>query len=323
MGSFNDVYAVSQIRVKEKTLLSNADISQIVSLKDEKAIMDFLQEKGWGDPAVPQTVEEVLTAEETKAFETMTDLNIDEDVFEVLSYPKLFHNLKAAIKEVCTEGNHPGAFYQDIELNREAMTAIVREKAFDKLPDAMSEAAPRAYEAMLVNRDGQMCDVICDRACLDAMEHVAQTSPHEILRDYEESTVAVTDIRIAVRCAKTGKSLAFLKEALAPCTSLDVNRIAQAASDGMDSLLNYLNERGFEEAAEALKVSDSAFERWCDNHLIESIQPQSINPFTLGPVVAYYLARKNEIKTIRIILTAKANGVPEEVIRERIREMYV
>ena len=43
----------------------------------------------------------------------------------------------------------------------------------------------------------------------------------------------------------------------------------------------------------------------------------------MGPVIAYYLARQNEIRTVRIILTGKANGFPEEVIRQRVRAMYV
>jgi V/A-type H+-transporting ATPase subunit C len=43
----------------------------------------------------------------------------------------------------------------------------------------------------------------------------------------------------------------------------------------------------------------------------------------MGPIIAYYLARQNEIRTVRIILTAKANDFPEEAIRERVREMYV
>ena len=57
--------------------------------------------------------------------------------------------------------------------------------------------------------------------------------------------------------------------------------------------------------------------------LIETIKPQKYNPFTAGPLVAYILAKENEIKTVRIILTARLNGLEEEQIRERIREMYV
>ncbi len=76
-------------------------------------------------------------------------------------------------------------------------------------------------------------------------------------------------------------------------------------------------------AQQALKTSASAFERWCDNRLIETIRPQKMNSVSMGPIIAYYLARQNEIRTVRIILTAKANDFPEEAIRERVREMYV
>ena len=75
--------------------------------------------------------------------------------------------------------------------------------------------------------------------------------------------------------------------------------------------------------AEALAESPSAFERWCDNKIIQTIKPQKYNPFSVEPLVAYVLAKENEIKTVRIILTARLNGLEEEQIRERIREMYV
>ena len=75
--------------------------------------------------------------------------------------------------------------------------------------------------------------------------------------------------------------------------------------------------------AEALAESPSAFERWCDNKIIQTIKPQKYNPFSVEPLVAYVLARENEIKTVRIILSAKANNLPEDSIRERVREMYV
>ena len=38
--------------------------------------------------------------------------------------------------------------------------------------------------------------------------------------------------------------------------------------------------------------------------------------------MAYALARENEIKTVRIILSGKLNGLSDDSIRERVREMY-
>ena len=79
----------------------------------------------------------------------------------------------------------------------------------------------------------------------------------------------------------------------------------------------------YAQAAEALRKSPAAFEKWCDDLIIEEIRPQKYNPFTLGPLAAYILARRNEIKCVRMILTGRQNELPDNVIRERLREMYV
>ena len=140
---------------------------------------------------------------------------------------------------------------------------------------------------------------------------------------YGELTVASADIKTAVRAARTGKDKAFLARALAPCDTLDVSRLAQAAVEGVDAICAYLELTPYAEAVEELHKSPSAFERWCDNLLIRKIRPQRFNPFGLGPLAAYILARDNEIKTVRIVLSGKLNHLPEESIRERVREMYV
>lgn len=85
---------------------------------------------------------------------------------------------------------------------------------------------------------------------------------------------------------------------------------------------DYLVTTAYAGGAEALAESPSAFERWCDNRMIETMRPQKYQAFSVGPLVAYIVARENEIKTVRIILTGKQNQFPEEAIRERIREMY-
>ena len=57
--------------------------------------------------------------------------------------------------------------------------------------------------------------------------------------------------------------------------------------------------------------------------MIPKIKHQQSSPFGLGSLAAYILARENEIKSVRIVLSGKLNHLPEESIRERVREMYV
>ena len=135
--------------------------------------------------------------------------------------------------------------------------------------------------------------------------------------------MAIADIKIAVRCAKTGKSADFMKRAMAPCADINVAQLARAAQGGMEMLREYLGTTIYAGGAAALEESPSAFERWCDNRMMDTMRPQKYQAFSVGPLVAYLFARKNEIQTVRMILTGKQNAFPEEMIRERVREMYV
>ncbi|HBA62475.1 MAG TPA: V-type ATP synthase subunit C [Lachnospiraceae bacterium] len=316
-------YAVARIRAMEVSLFSRAVIEQLMACRTEEQCLQFLSEKGWGDNDTPMNAEAILTREREKTWETVRELVKDMSVFDVLSYPDLFHNLKAAIKEVTTEETNPNIFIQDTAISGEEMLEIVKSKDFSRLPAFMSGVAQEAYETLLHTRDGQLCDIMIDKAALTAIYEAGKKAKDEIIRDYAESTVAVADIKIAVRSQKTAKSLEFMKKAMAPCDSLNIEALSRAALSGMDAIQEYLAGTVYAGGAEALKESPSAFECWCDNRIIETIRPQIHNPFTVGPLVAYVLARENEIKTVRIILTGKLNELPEESIRERVREMYV
>ena len=41
------------------------------------------------------------------------------------------------------------------------------------------------------------------------------------------------------------------------------------------------------------------------------------------PVMAFYYAKQAELKTVRILLGAKQNGLSDNALRERVRALYV
>lgn len=323
MNDLEYTYAVARIRALEASLLTDSFIDQLVNCQSEKQCLELLSERGWGDTETGLNAAAMLKKEEEKTWEVIRDTAPDLSVFDVLSYSKVYHNLKAAIKEVCTEVHNENIFYNDCSIPGKEMLSIVENKEFERLPGNMATAAQDAYDTLLHTRDGQLCDVIIDKAALEAIYEAGRNAEDEIIRNYAESTVAIANIKIAVRAQKTGKSLEFMKRAMAECGELNVEQLSKAALSGMDAICEYLTGTSYAGGAQALEESPSAFERWCDNRMIETIKPQKYNTFSVGPLVAYQLARENEIKTVRIILTGKQNEFPEEAIRERVREMYV
>ena len=319
-------YAVARIRALENSLFTDSTVDQLIACKDVDACIHFLEEKGWGDADTAGNGEAILAREEEKIWEVVKDLHIDMKLFGVLSLPKEFHNLKAAIKSVYEGSSHVDIYYEGQAVSGAELEDIIGERDFDRLPDSMRSAAEEAYDTLLHTGDGQACDVIIDKACMQAVLEAGKDAGRRgygVIRDYAESSVSVADIRTAVRAARTGKSLDFLMQALVDTESLSAEHLAKSSAQGEESVREYLMTTSYRDAVEYLEKGPSAFEKWCDDKITESLEPQKYEAFTIGPVMAYVIARQNEIKTVRMVLTGKANGLPDESILERVRRMYV
>lgn len=322
--SENYIYAVARIRALELSLFSQTTIEQLLAAKSYKESLQFLVEHGWGDSDTDMAdADAILNKETEKTWAVIKEMVDDMSVFDVILIPNLYHNLKAAIKTVVAGDVDAELFYNNVSVDGKKMIEIIKNRDFKELPEDMQKCAEEAYECMVHTNDGQMCDVIIDRGTLEAIKKAAAEAKDDLLKAYAETTVAVANIKIAVRSFKTAKTMEFIKRAMAPCETINIDRLAKAALSGMEDMIKYLEETEYAGGAEALAESSSAFERWCDNRIIETIRPQKYNAFSVGPLVAYILARLNEIKTVRIVLSGKLNGLPDSAIRERIRETYV
>ena len=317
------IYAVARVRSRELTLLTRQDIDQLMSCKGYEECLRVLNDKGWGGNEAARSAEALLAAEEEKTWAFIRELTDDLTPFDVLLYPIDYNNLKAAVKCVVTNTEPHHVFLPGGTVEPETMMRCVRENDFSMLPAPMAEAADSAYHTLLHTNDGQLCDVILDRACLLGVLECGRASKNEVLAQYAELLAATSDIKIAVRACKTGKSRAFLQSALAPCSTLDMDTLAVAACKSLEDIFAYLASTPYSEAADRLKESYSAFEKWCDDKVMALIKEQRSNPFTVGPLFAYVIARRNEISTVRIILSGKLNELDDNVIRERLRDMYV
>lgn len=315
-------YGVARIRALESTLFSEDTIDQLMQCRDYDECMNFLRDKGWGNGNPDQNLEEMLEEENTKTWKVLDEIVENKNECKILLVNNEFHNLKAAIKSVCTGQETKNIFISNCSLAPEFLKDCIKHGNFGSLPDDMAGAAKEATEVLLRTGDGQLCDIIIDKAALEAVKRAGQQSENQLIQKYADAQITIADIKIAVRCAATGKDSEFVKKALVSCSGISVRELGKAVESGLEGVCSYLESVGFGEAVKALEKSKSVFECWCDNKMIEDLKPQKYNSFTIGPIVAYVLARENEIKTVKIILSGKLNGFDNEFIKERVRVMY-
>ena len=303
------IYAVARIKARETQLLTQQDIDRLMACRTPAECLRALGDKGW-DTGSGKTAEAVLAEETEKTWALMRELTPDLTPFDVLLYPTDFNNLKAAVKCAVTGAEPRSVFMPGGTVPPDAMQAAVQQNDFS------------ALQVLLRTRDGQRCDTILDRACLTAIRRAGRGSRSLLIDGFSELKVAVSDIKIAVRAQRTGKSRAFLEESLAPCDTLDLAELTEAALKSEEAVCGYLSRTAYADGVEPLKAGASAFEKWSDDRqtaLVKSVGRQDY--FTVAPLIGYVIARQNEIAAVRIILSGKQNGLSDERIRARLREM--
>ena len=56
---------------------------------------------------------------------------------------------------------------------------------------------------------------------------------------------------------------------------------------------------------------------------MEYIKKAKMKSFGFEPILAFLIGKEFELQTIRIILSGKQNNIPAEIIRERLRDLYI
>jgi len=317
-------YAVARVRANELSLLSEADMEQLIDADSYEDAMRKLSDSGWGDLDESGDYATYLENYFAKTWDLLDEvLEGDTSSLNMLLIPNDMQNLKAALKGLILQGDTQGSYTKSTVYDTDELVAAVKDKRFSDLPDFMQEPAQKAYDVLVSTANGQQIDAIIDKATLEQMLKLAKETKSSTMTALAERKCACADIKIALRCANTKKTGEFLRNSLAECDSLSVDRLCEAAAEGQEAILDYLGETEYAEGADKYRESTSAFEKWCDDILMDCVYEARYTALGIDPIVAYYIARDAEIKSARIILSAKKNGLSNDIIRERVRTLYV
>ena len=315
------LFAVASLRSKENELLTKSDFEQLISAESYQKAISLLSEKGYavneGDYSA------VLDRHMNEVWEDINKTAPDAEVLKAFVVKNDFHNLKAILKSEVMNYEAADYMLSPSIVSKDEMLEAVSAREFSRLPDFLADAGKKALEVIAQTQNAQLCDAICDTAALEAIISFVQKSGDEILREYADLFCLSADIKTAFRAIKTKKSSVFLNAAIAQNSLIEKKEFINAALSGIEGFGEYLKAKGFEEFALAFESSPSAFEKYCDDKMISVIKKAKMTVFGVSPVAAYYVAKENEIKCLRIILSAKQSRISDDIIRERMRESYV
>ena len=140
----------------------------------------MLGDKGWGDASLPKDDPDALVAYETdRTWALIEELAGEVAPFNVFRYANDYHNLKAAIKLAYSANRETDTSRYFIKYGTADVSVIQKaalEHNFAPLPDAMAAAGREAYEVLAHSGNGQLSDMVIDRAALVAIDKAGKSS---------------------------------------------------------------------------------------------------------------------------------------------------
>lgn len=316
-------YSLGSVRAKEKSLLNSADVEQLLACESVSQLCSVLSDKGYGEG---KTIDKIIAAHSDGVWAYIKSVAPDFELFNIFIIQNDVHNFKVVLKGTLSGREWNSLIISPYTVEPETLKNAVENRRHSLLPEWLAAAADKAYETLAHTGDARLSDAIVDKAVMEEILNLADKTGSEFLKEYFNSVIFYSDVKIAIRSSKTNAGKDYLVKALCDVDGFDKKGIIDCALKGSDSLLERLSKiRDYDcdKAIEQFKLSPSAFEKFVDDKLISAAK-ETCKHASEGaePLLGYYLGAEAEKKVIHIIASGIRTGSDKEIIRERLREIY-
>lgn len=317
-------YAVGRISVLKKDALDTSRLERLLSAPSLMEAQRALSELGW-ESGEGLDYEQLSTKRMEKACKLVRDLSTEPDITDCFLLRYDIHNLKTLLKARCLN-ERPEYLSECGTLPLGKLTHAVTEHVYKDMPPILSKTMAGLEKRLAVQADAMEIDVALDHALYEMIFEKLAHKNAPVVRRYFQAKVDLVNTLMVLRSKAMGKDEAFLQRILLSNSShpLDAWLKAAAAPDKLPKLLVAYGRSVFTAVQAAVMDFKKlpALEKVMDDYLLSLFTPYRYASLSLEPVIGYLLSVDREAAAVRLILAGKANGFPQEAIRERMRELY-
>lgn len=325
--------ASGRLRVLEKRMLTAGGLERIIDAESGHEAMHMLSQNSSFDFSTVEkdgNYESVLRSELTALYQLAYQLTPDARIVDLLCAKYDYHNLKLAVKSRHTASDMDDLSLSFSKIPPETVKALLTDPkaGMNVCPDALIQAAKDAAELFAENPDPQALDIFVDLAQYSYMSNLSKEIGNEMIQNYVESAIDFYNVKTLMRVKNMEKGPRFLAKALANNGSIQAQDFVSRYDRNVDAIGDSLYYKNFGASVSA-SLEDyekagnfAALEKAADNYLLDIVKQAKYITFGPETIFAYVVAKENEIKQVRILLTCKFNRISDDVIRERLRDNY-
>ncbi len=325
------IYAqsVSRVRTLETKMLDKTKFESMVEARDAADIFRMLQDSPYSEYVSRPSYEEGLKCALEDFYCEMYKTVPVKELLDTLAIRYDGHNLKALVKCSLSGRSPEGILIDAGTIPVKTLEDMVRNQRFRYMPNTLRKGTEEALEAYKNTGDSQSIDLAIDRGMYEYMLETAQKSKQDYIVDFVGLLIDITNVKTFIRVKVQEKGRELYERLFIKGGRLDFDLFGNSFGEALENLPGRMYhtehyswvKNGLEEY---VKTGDiGSIEKNGDNYLMRSVKKSKFISFGPEPLVAYIIAKENEIRMLRIIITGKLNGVSPEPLRERLRDVYV
>lgn len=328
-GSY--AYAVARIRVLETRLLNREQVDRLIEADSAAEVLRRLGDSRYAG-AIAEAGESVdfealLDREAVSLKRLMDEITPDTALTDVFFLKYDYHNIKVWVKR---QGNDAEALVSSAgTIPADKLKAAVADKQYRDLHPVMRKGLEAVDEQISLAMDPQKTDTILDQSMYaQIFDTLEGGDKAEFVRGLFADEVDKINLRTLLRAKRDEMEPRALTDILLPGGAIPPAFWIKALDTPLellaaDSVVKGLSEgavRGVQSYEKTGRMTE--LERQMDMERMAKARARRHDPFGIEPIVGYILAVENELTLIRLIMVAKINRIPEDRLRERLRETY-
>lgn len=318
-------FATAQVRTLEMQMLPRNLLLDMANAPDFAAAAGSLSasEYAIGQNAGDAEVESMLRERRAAARDQFDDwvAENDPEVVELFRSRDDFANLRLALRRALTDRPIGSDYSAEGNVPPELYEQVFEKESYELFPDYLRQATEEVVLAYYQNKEIRQIDHAIDRLQAAYRRGRADELDNPFLRSLFRIEVDLTNLRTLLRLKVTDadERSVFLEGGY-----IELERFGHGLDAGYEAFGQLFYVTPYHRVAEVgagYVASDESFlklEQQCEEYLTGYLRSTVQITAGLQPIVAYLLLKEQEIRTVRLILTAKRNQLDTKLILDRI-----
>jgi V/A-type H+-transporting ATPase subunit C len=320
-------FQTAQIRSLETQMLTRAALLDMTNAQNFEQAADLLSGTEYALPAGAKDIaqaETILQQRRTAVRELFSDLMLDESIVQLFKARDDFANLRLALRRSLTEKPIGTDYSPEGNIPPEQLEHLFSEQgefSSQESTEYVRQAVEQAILAYYQNKDIRQIDYQIDSFQAGYNLKIASRLDSVFLLSLFRTQIDLTNIRTMFRLKfiESEENQVFLTGGF-----VESERFKNGLELGYEALGQLFFATPYNRTVEIganYLASNKSFlrvEQQCEEYLTGFLKSSFIITAGPQPVIAFLLLKENEIRTVRLILTAKKNCLDTKLILDRI-----